>query len=67
MDKKTMEKVQMYFDAALAVAPDKRTSLLKQLCGDDTELLNDVQDLLDADEQSQSGKTPQEDSAGSIH
>lgn len=44
----------MYFDAALAVAPDKRTSLLKQLCGDDSELLNEVQDLLDADEQSQS-------------
>jgi len=47
-----MEKVQMYFDAALAVAPEKRTEFLKSLCGDDTELQEEVQALLDADSQS---------------
>ncbi|KPJ93074.1 MAG: hypothetical protein AMJ55_08775 [Gammaproteobacteria bacterium SG8_15] len=52
MNKTTMEKVQMYFDAALAVAPEKRTEFLKTLCGDDTELQNEVQALLDADAQS---------------
>ena len=52
MNKTTMEKVQMYFDAALAVAPDKRTELLKTLCGNDSELLKEVQALLDADAQS---------------
>lgn len=41
----------MYFDAALAVAPDKRTEFLEELCGEDTELLKEVQGLLDADAQ----------------
>lgn len=54
MNKAMMEKVQTYFDAALAVAPENRTELLKQLCGDNTELLSEVQALLDADAQSQS-------------
>ena len=53
MNKKTMEKVQTYFDAALAVAPEKRAQLLADLCGDDTELLKEVQSLLDADSQGQ--------------
>jgi len=53
MNKTTMEKVQMYFDAALAVAPEKRTEFLADLCGDDTELLQEVQALLAADSQSQ--------------
>lgn len=52
MNKTTMEKVQMYFDAALAVAPEKRTEFLEKLCGDDAELLSEVQALLDADAQS---------------
>ena len=41
-----MEKVQMYFDAALAVAPNKRTDFLAKMCGDDTELPKEVQQLL---------------------
>jgi len=53
MNKTTMEKVQMYFDAALAVTPDKRSDFLAELCGEDTELLKEVQELLDADAQSQ--------------
>ena len=53
MNKTTMEKVQMYFDAALAVAPEKRTDFLTELCGENPELLKDVQELLDADAQSQ--------------
>ena len=54
MNKTTMEKVQMFFDAALAVAPEKRSDFLAELCGEDAELLNEVQGLLDADAQSQS-------------
>lgn len=48
-----MEKVQMYFDAALAVAPEKRSEFLAELCGDDTDLLDEVHALLDADSQSE--------------
>ncbi len=51
MNENDMDKVQMYFEAALAVPAEKRTAFLAELCGDKTELRNEVQALLLADEQ----------------
>lgn len=52
MSKQHMEKVQMYFEAALAVDPHKRNEFLAELCGKETGLYNEVKDLLDADSHS---------------
>lgn len=47
-----MEKVQMYFEAALAVPAEKRSAFLVELCGDETALCKEVEALLKADLQS---------------
>jgi serine/threonine protein kinase len=52
MNENDMEKVQMYFEAALAVPAEKRLSFLAKLCGDETALCEEVEALLKADSQS---------------
>lgn len=47
-----MEKVQMYFEAALAVPAEQRPAFLAELCGQKSELCDEVKALLKADSQS---------------
>ena len=52
MNEKDMEKVQDYFEAALAVPEQRRRAFLSELCGDDSHLYDEVIALLKADSQS---------------
>jgi serine/threonine protein kinase/Tfp pilus assembly protein PilF len=49
MDKERWKKLQELFESTLALSADKREEFLTETCGDDTELLNQVQALLSAD------------------
>jgi len=50
MDRGQMDKVQMYFEAALAIDPQKRKVFLQEQCGQDPDMLEEVLGLLMADE-----------------
>ena len=52
MNEKDMEKVQQYFEAALAVPAEQRADFLADLSSTDTELGREVSALLKADSQS---------------
>ena len=52
MTENDMEKVQMYFEAALAVPVEKRAAFLVDLCGENSQLFHKVDALLQADAQS---------------
>jgi serine/threonine-protein kinase len=52
MNEKDLEKVQMYFEAALAVPEDKREDFLAELCVRETSLCHEIKALLKADSQS---------------
>jgi len=52
MNRQDMEKVQMYFEAALAVPEARRDQFLTQLCGDDSDIAREVRALLEADDKS---------------
>lgn len=52
MNENDMEKVQIYFEAALGVSVEKRADFLAELSGKETELCREVEALLKADAQS---------------
>jgi len=52
MNKEDMEKVQMYFDAALSLPAEQRSVFLSELCGKDSEIYSKAMSLLNANEQS---------------
>jgi len=52
MNKEDMEKVQMYFDAALSLPVEQRSDFLCELCGKDSEIYSKAMSLLNANEQS---------------
>jgi len=52
MNKEDMEKVQMYFDAALSLPVAQRPVFLAELCGKDSEIYSKAISLLNANEQS---------------
>ena len=47
-----MEKVQIYFEAALAVPAEKRNAFLAEICGEENKIRHQVEALLKADSQS---------------
>jgi serine/threonine protein kinase len=49
-DRRRWSQVKAIFDAALGCAPDHRAALLRDRCGDDEALSDDVQSLLEAHE-----------------
>ncbi len=52
MNKDDMEKVQMYFDAALSLPAEQRVEFLRELCGENTDIYEQAISLLNASEQS---------------
>ncbi len=49
------ERIDAILDQVLEVAPEARTALLEEVCGDDSELRNEVEVLLAADAQAEAG------------
>ncbi len=47
-----MEKVQIYFEAALAMPAEKRNAFLADICGEENKIRHQVEALLNADSQS---------------
>ena len=48
MSEKHWDKVKVIFDAALQCPPESRSDYLRQICGGDQELLNEVESLLES-------------------
>ena len=54
MDAERLKKIEELYNAALAVAPDERKDFLKNYCGEDQELLQEVESLLSFENSSRS-------------